>query len=420
MASYCRTRKKERTLFPPSSTSYETWYRGVQIANLHYEFDAYYPTTDTCSDCTHPGPPYKTGGPLYVSKYDRLREPITQPLTTVYDDGRRKYRMGFENLCATRVSVDNLPWGSTSSYDESTLTTLGTEGWRRCGVLSPYIDLNQTIAELREFKSLLKGAYSSLTKLFRKRTAYEVYSDISQGYLSWEFAIKPLIEDMLSLSKRHAWLEKRVKHIRRMNGKTRFCSRELRNEEDTWDWAGTTNSQCWTPVLSAYKYLLNDGADMPRSESVTRTRKVWIEGRFGFFYPVSKIVKWKERGMLDQEFGINLSAVGLLRTLYQVTPWTWLIDWATSTGDILANMVAIHNYGAYSKYAYVMATETWTFESSQTLTAYNSSFEHEVLGKFEQVFKHRLAASPFGFGVDMSGLSPWQISILVALGLSRG
>jgi len=375
----------------------------------------------TCVDATHPGPPYKSGGPLYISKFERLGKPLTQPQVVVFNPWPSlKHELGFDNLVAHFRVDPTLPWNFSSSFSDTELIAWGTEGWRKCSANKPHMDLNQTIAELHDIRRLGREVVRQYREIFgSRRTLRELMQDIASGNLSYQFAIKPLIDDWINFQELETFLRKRTEHIRKTNGKTRHCSKILFEKEDSYYWEGVTQQQYWEPGLPAYWFLKDDGRNMPRSEKVTHRRKVWIEGRFGAYIPIQGMPDWERKLRLTQGLGINLSGLGVLRTLYQLTPWSWLFDWAVSTGDILANAVAVNDRGAFSKYAYVMATDEWILHSHQSLIAKNGAFNHVVQGDYRSTHKHRIEASPFGFGIKSPEFNDWQTAILISLGMTR-
>ena len=122
-------------------------------------------------------------------------------------------------------------------------------------------------------------------------------------------------------------------------------------------------------------------------------------------------------------FGLNPTP----SLLWEVLPWSWLIDWFSNVGDVVSNMSsnAVDNLVAH--YAYVMRTQTvqTTYTAyykcdTGTTGAYKcSGGEGTCTATKLTVTKSRAKATPYGFGVSFGGLSAYQVSILGALGMSR-
>lgn len=122
-------------------------------------------------------------------------------------------------------------------------------------------------------------------------------------------------------------------------------------------------------------------------------------------------------------------ALGALPTpslVYELMPWSWLLDYFGNLGDIIDNM----SYGTaaenlVAKYAYVMSTYKFRVDYSTTFTlrktiGTNSAGlrDFQCFYSNEFVNKWRVPANPFGFGTSWD-LNPGQLAILTALGISN-
>lgn len=369
-------------------------------------------STETCTDEVHPGPPYKTGGPLLVHRREFEANIMTWE-QTYHGPTRRS-----EGSCrATNSNLLGLPALPVEPfYSTGDLVILGTEGWAKYRPLRPNMDLNQFIGELRDFPRLLRSAQQGLSALFKQvRSARDFRKSVADGYLTWEFGLKPIISDLLAMKEAYEFTQKRIKFIRDNNGKVHKRGGPLRDFEDSETETGTKLiAPMPAMVLGCYANYINT-----RTETYSAERKVWFEGAFGFSVPIQDSPRWEQKMFLEQGLGLNLSTYSILQTLYQLTPWTWLADWFTSMGDIIDNWAAINNYGVYSRYAYVMASESYTKTYSHDVSLKNGPTKNLFFRETVE-FKQRLAASPFGFGINIPGdLTAWQLSILTALGLSR-
>jgi hypothetical protein len=115
-------------------------------------------------------------------------------------------------------------------------------------------------------------------------------------------------------------------------------------------------------------------------------------------------------------FGAELTP----ETLWELTPWSWAIDWFSNAQDVIHNLNAMKIYGLVLRYGYMMEHSinkvTYSYEAIpgtyvQKPDVSDLSFVTET--------KLRQKANPFGFGVSWDGLSPLQLAITAALGLSR-
>lgn len=117
----------------------------------------------------------------------------------------------------------------------------------------------------------------------------------------------------------------------------------------------------------------------------------------------------------DKLFGLSLTP----DLLWNLAPWSWAVDWFTNTGDVLENVSDMVAQGLVMRYGYLMETKS----ISVTYKLHGCTFHGTPVvlapAVLETVSKVRVRANPFGFGITWDGLSPIQIAILAALGISR-
>jgi len=119
-----------------------------------------------------------------------------------------------------------------------------------------------------------------------------------------------------------------------------------------------------------------------------------------------------------------------LNTLWQLTPWSWAVDWFSNAGSFVKNLSSLAEYGTVLRYGYVMETTTVTDTYSAGKVLFTPT-DPSVLAAFKPPYptvapltvrttvKKRVKANPFGFGVSWDGLSPIQLAIAAALGITR-
>jgi hypothetical protein len=106
-------------------------------------------------------------------------------------------------------------------------------------------------------------------------------------------------------------------------------------------------------------------------------------------------------------------------TLWNLAPWTWAVDWFSNAGDVISNMSDWQDDGLVLRYGYMMehsrATYAYTFEGP---TGLNGSLRPQPV-VYVSESKRRVKATPFGFGLTWGGLTPIQLAIAAALGISK-
>jgi hypothetical protein len=115
-------------------------------------------------------------------------------------------------------------------------------------------------------------------------------------------------------------------------------------------------------------------------------------------------------------YGLELSP----EVVWNLAPWSWLIDWVAEVGPLMINVSAFSQDGLVLRYGYVME------ENFRRVTRINqranvprgTDLPREVRETFTGKRLMRRKATPYGFGLDFGGFSARQWSILGALGIT--
>jgi hypothetical protein len=152
-------------------------------------------------------------------------------------------------------------------------------------------------------------------------------------------------------------------------------------------------------------------------------KRQWFSGCFTFHFGLSD----KNRGGLADQAKKARVLLGLDLTpevVWNLAPWSWMVDWVTNAGDVFSNMSRFSNDDLAMRYGYVMSNaETYYNRSLQGISVANrvgTKYKTDVSTSKTFSTKLRLPATPFGFGLDTGGFSVRQWAILGALGISRG
>jgi len=152
------------------------------------------------------------------------------------------------------------------------------------------------------------------------------------------------------------------------------------------------------------------------TKTVRTVSQKWFSGAFTYHLPANAFLR--NIATLDKAYGI----VPGVDTAWALTPWSWLFDWFSNASDVIHNLNAFVGGGLVMPWGYVMADTTVRTEYSLA-TARKVELDWVPLTLTSVVYKRtrqRRRANPFGFGFSWDGLSSYQLSILAALGISRG
>lgn len=355
----------------------------------------------------------------------------SQFVASTWKSGIRNFQMaGFYPAYSKTLESGQaeLPQGLSAND----MTFYGTKGWSKASPTKPLNDFAVSIGELREGVPILSS-------LLRLKNQAKIISQAAQsgrlvslgssgsaarreaaklaasGYLTYEFDFKPTLSDIRSLCSLSQKAEEHYEKIVAQGSKGTRRRRTL---------LSTRNVSFRSSQLYGYGVVLPTQAYSKKglwSETIVDELNVWFSGSF----------RWPPMKYTDTTFGRTRELYQRLqylyglevnpRSLYQLTPWSWLLDWFSNVGTVVSNVTDMTTTGLVSSYAYVMAhtkqVTTWSLNGVQlsdpSQTVINSSTTQI------KDCKQRVGASPFGFAFQPESLSQRQLAILLALGISR-
>lgn len=293
--------------------------------------------------------------------------------------------------------------GSFTVPTNSTLMSLGSTAISRCAPSVPSFSLPTAAGELL-FDQMPRIPWST----WKERTG--AASGAGGEYLNTQFGWLPLVNDITSFSKTlincHSLLES---YIKGSDSKQR-----RRYAFPDKDYTG----------VSPMGYLFTEPAAGVASlfgqTMLRRTQKTWFSGAFRYHIPVAD----SPLSQMRRSYSLARHLLGIELTpavVWNLAPWSWAADWFGNFSDVMTNVSAMGSDGLVMQYGYVMCetiTDLWSYgrvTDSRLTSMYNQITARRTLYKSAQ----RLQATPYGFGVNMSALSPRQIAILTAIGISR-
>ena len=282
-------------------------------------------------------------------------------------------------------------------------------------------DVGQFLIELAR-----EGLPSLPLKLFsRVRNAKNAGGE----YLNAVFGWKPLVSDVHSMLSLYLKLQAKLDQLRRDAGKPVRRKGTLYYDRTVTPISVTSGLSFGIRHSSNLESL---GPETPSARLITWTvteTRVWFSGRGKYVLPIDLQEGPSEASIRDylKLLSSNVSP----SVVYEVLPWSWLIDWFSNLGDIV-QQVAGHGVGTYTlDYCYLMRkhsqTTYYAVENAARpgWSAYPPAYKAVRIGPREysvsikKETKERIAATPFGFGLTLNSLSASQWAILTALGLSR-
>jgi hypothetical protein len=273
---------------------------------------------------------------------------------------------------------------------------------------------------------LLRGDIPSVLKNFQEMMAgyRSVKNYLGSEYLNITFGWTPLIQEYANLIKVGMALERVIYYesFRRKRqwdgpsvGGTINPTRAISN--NTLPYSGGTLKEGYGPSGSG------------QNNTYTQDAKWLAREDYHFASRYTGLAKATRRAESFSDTAQDiLKRLGLVddpTLLWDLTPYSWLLDWFTTMGESLVNAQTYSPHaGKYNvDFAYLTTQNTYhqqghLLRSLTTDPTMKVSVER-ASSVLTSTTRWRERATPFGFGTQMASLSSGQFGILVALGLAQ-
>ena len=292
----------------------------------------------------------------------------------------------------------------------------GTAAINRTQPAKPAFDMANALGELRT----TGGVPSVMGTILSLESRAKFSRSVGKEYLNSVFGWAPLVGDVERLCNAVIQSEKIVSQYLRDSGrnirrKYRFpieASNDSIKGEVYMDPAFAGLGYDWTNLFNTGIGVSGFGEAV-----VNHTRSVWFSGAYTYLLEVGEdpFQKLKTYAALARKLvGFRISP----EVLWELQPWSWLVDWVFNIGSILENIESFQTDGLVLRYGYLMCTD----EVDRTVTVYQHGLPDHigpVSINFRTVRKQRVKATPYGFGLDPTTWSPERWAILAALGLTK-
>jgi hypothetical protein len=305
------------------------------------------------------------------------------------------------------------PSGFLPETSSTELTAEGTKALNQMRPTAPLSGLGTTLGELKDGLPSVIGS-GMLKALMRDfKDARRLLKEGSKEYLNWEFGWKPLVNDLRDAARAVSDSERIINQLYRDSGRDvrrRFgypVTRETAVQSYSSRYATPLGStQLWDAPGTLYT-------------TTTTSRYVWVSGMCRYYVPESNDL----RSRIQRQAMVANRLLGLRpdpELLWELAPWSWLVDWVGSVGSLMGNLSSFAFDGLVWKYAYLMEHQKEEYDTALVgHRMFDGSSPRCTMTRIRES-KRRVTSTPFGFGLDLDSFSLRQWSILAALGISRG
>jgi len=323
-------------------------------------------------------------------------------------------------LCQAPEDCRYPPFANSS---DSSLRALGTTAISLCAPTNPVANLSTFLGEfLSEGLPKSLGAAIMNLRSFNPKT---VAKAAAEDHLNVQFGWLPIISDLRKIHHALRDAQKIIDQFDRDSGKIVRRGWKFK-PETSYDIVAASGAR-YGPWTLGGSNLLYSQTKLPKGQVMLETKVSkhrWFSGAFTYYLPPSAPNKFTS-DQVARRIAQSQKVLGAGLTpddVWNLLPWSWLVDWFVNIGDLGKNLDAkivdlqVLMYGymmehTVSSYKYTLVGPYWLHNESIGPVPPSVEMVSET--------KRRIAAGPYGFGVTYDGLSAMQKSILAALGITR-
>ena len=277
-----------------------------------------------------------TNGTAVIGNWGSMSD-VTDPLRGANPMASRKYQTSggmitghiFNTTTGVRSRVfNNLPAGTHSSGPVSPIVTPGwatTNGhltWWATRVVAatnpqaPDVNVPQFLGELKEIPQTIRSFGNMLIeKTFVKKTG-----DL---YVMYRWGLAPLISDLAKLFNLQRSLDRRLRDINEMaKGKNMRKRVRLDNFRNT--------------IYKDNVAFNSLGVSLSATQTTHYEGEAWgsIEWYLPSWSPYRHLSESELKNQICKD-ALGINSFSMLAAIWELIPWSWLIDWFTNVGDLL-------------------------------------------------------------------------------------
>lgn len=392
-------------------------------------------------DYIHPGPPYPTGD-------DMTRVVMEYPLYDVRGSGsysstpvpgvdKFRYDGGFvpssftgDFLSVTDMLSDS-KWGPGGVFiPEGSVASMGTDAFLRSLPKVNYAKLAEFVGEAgdipHQFKTSAHGFAQAWVAVrdVKFRSSPFMPKEAGEHFLNHQFGWVPFVHDLQSFIDTTVNIRKRILDVQKVNNTWVRTRRRLVEDKSI-----TVLQRGFTMNVSPSGFQFDTMQDlMTIAGNSCRSyyelqqieeKSAWSVGEFKIYRPEfddtpTRFEELRRIRRLLTLYGANINP----SVLWELTPWSWLIDYFTNIGKLVETLTRIEFDSAAAREFFIMQETHSIFNFMQSFN-WNSGPMRIDWPRNMWVKLRRKADNPFSFRSTVD-LTSMQLAILAALGLSRG
>lgn len=202
------------------------------------------------------------------------------------------------------------PRGAWPAYSTADKNALAWEILAKTNPSVPEVNVPAYLGELKDIPGTMKGWGRSLLR------------DAAAGYISWQWAVKPLVNDLAKLYNFQKSVNNRMTEL--------YALRDGRTLKRRCSLVRASSRTVTTPVCHGIRFFLQC------QRAVTMRTESWGTAEWKLM-PDSKLptLGYAPLEGLARTSAAGINSYGALEAAWELTPWSWLVDWFSNVGTCI-------------------------------------------------------------------------------------
>lgn len=301
---------------------------------------------------------------------------------------------------------------------QPSLDSFGTTAISRVAPTNPNAELGQALGEIVKDQRL-----PSIPGVSSWKNRVNALRSLGSEFLNVEFGWLPLVSDIKNTGNSVRFSRDILDQYERDSGKSvrrqfSFPIDESESSRDLGEYQPAAQPFGADGWPSKYRNPENGYGPMQLTQTIKVSSRMWFSGCFTYALP-NQSDSWsgvrRNAAEADKLFGITLTP----DIVWELTPWSWAIDWFSNTGDVVNNVTNFALQGLVMRYGYMMHENV--IEITNQFKPNSKYWGGTFFPPSKKIIssKRRQEANPFGFGIGWEGLSPTQLAIAAAVGITH-
>ncbi len=373
--------------------------------------------------------PTDTGHPFWVEKHSvSPGTPITVPgipgnynAIGIYGNIFVDSRPGALSFKRSIGGPKDISFAFEDFPDATELNKLGMFALDQTAPTNPTANLSQLYGELLE--ELPRLSLEVIRDIAKPGGGRPTAKSAGSDYLNSQFGFQPLVKDLTKLCIAVVRSKEIMKKFSDQSGKPlkrSFSGPAVDQTKLVFNSQGPELFLRGEPGvglsdLSSNPLIQSGSVTTSTTQNVTKTWR--FEGSWQYFLAegstfFEKFTHYEQ--LANKLLGTRITP----DVLWELTPWSWLVDWFSDIGTLLSINSKLQQDNLVLRYGYLTCKTVQRTYNSANFTDHTGR-RHSLGTYYEASRLERIRATPYGFGLNLDGLTAQQWAILAALGFSR-